>query len=397
MSTDGTAAEILVADDERSSRGLLARVLEAAGFTCRQAGAGAEAIRLIEERRPDLLLLDYSMPGGLNGAQVCQQLRAHADPGVAQLPVIMLTGMAGEEQEVFCLQAGANDFVTKPIHPEVLAARIGTQLRLSALRQQLELKNQELAAWRADHERDLEAARLTQQTIIPQRLPTLAGWDLAALYQPVIQVGGDVYDWLRLPDGRTFFWIADATGHGASAALLTTLAKLLFRHAAAQSASPAAILRDVNADFRATFHGRSLLTAMAIALNPATGALTMAGAGHPPLLVFRAGGAVETLRSQCPPLGAARDLEPAEATLTLAPSDGALLFTDGCYDAIDGAGNRLSLAAFEELAGLSAAACRPVAPGSAPAYLRDLLARLIAFSGGQPFTDDVAAIALFQL
>lgn len=397
MSTGATAAEILVADDERSSRGLLVRVLEAAGFACRQAGGGAEALDLVEKRRPDLLLLDYSMPGGLNGAEVCQKLRAHADPGLAQLPVIMLTGMAGEEQEVFCLQAGANDFVTKPIHPEVLAARIGTQLRLSALRQQLEQKNQELAAWRADHERDLEAARLTQQTIIPQRLPALAGWDVAALYQPVIQVGGDIYDWLRLPDGRVFFWIADATGHGASAALLTTLAKLLFRHAAAQSASPAAILSAVNVDFRATFHGRSLLSAMGIAFDPATGAVTMAGAGHPPLLALRAGGAVEAFRSQCPPLGAARALEPAESALTLAPGDGALLFTDGCYDAMDPSGNRLTLAAFEEFAGGSAAACRPFAPHGAPAYLSDLLARLAAFCEGRPFNDDLAAIALFRL
>ena len=143
----------------------------------------------------------------------------------------MLTGMGGEEQEVFCLEAGASDFVTKPVNPAVLKARIDTQLRLSNLRRQLERQNQELADWRAELERDLEAARATQQTIIPQPLPALPGWDMAAHYQPVIQVGGDIYDWLRLPDGRGFFWIADATGHGASAALLTALAKLLFRHA----------------------------------------------------------------------------------------------------------------------------------------------------------------------
>ncbi len=221
-------SEILVVDDERFSRRILVRALEHAGFTCRQGEGGEEALRLVEEKLPALLLLDYAMPGGLNGAEVCERLRAHPGPRRGPAPVIMLTGMSGEEQEVFCLQAGASDFVTKPVNPAVLKARIDTQLRLSLLRTQLETRNQELADWRAELERDLEAARLTQQSIIPQRFPSLPGWDVATHYQPVIQVGGDIFDWLRLPDGRSFFWIADATGHGASAALHTALAKLLF-------------------------------------------------------------------------------------------------------------------------------------------------------------------------
>ncbi len=392
------AADILIVDDERLSRTVLVRTLENAGFCCRQASGGQEAIEQIEEQLPDLLLLDYAMPGDLNGAEVCQHLRANLHSDVSQLPIIMLTGMSGEQQEVFCLQAGASDFVTKPIHPEVLTARIETQLRLSNLRRQLQQKNQELADWRTELERDLEAARLTQQTIIPQRLPALAGWDLAAHYQPVIQVGGDIYDWLRLPDGRIFFWIADATGHGASAALLTALAKLLFRHAAAEASSPAEILRIVHADFRATFKGRSLLTAMGVALDPASGSLAMAGAGHPPLLVLRAAGQVESIRSQCPPLGLRGDFEPAEDLLTLAEGDGMLLFTDGLYDAVNPAGERMELAAFEERAGaVAGSAQRPLTTGMAGRFLQDLLARLRDFSEGQAFSDDLAAVAVFRL
>ena len=398
MSEAELAADILIVDDERLSRSVLVRTLENAGFSCRQASGGKEALGLIGERLPDLLLLDYSMPGDLNGAEVCERLRADSHSDVAQLPIIMLTGMSGDEQEVFCLQAGASDFVTKPIHPEVLTARIGTQLRLSTLRRQLEQKNQELADWRTELERDLEAARLTQQTIIPQRLPALPGWDLAAHYEPVIQVGGDIYDWLRLPDGRLFFWIADATGHGASAALLTALAKLLFRHAVAEASSPAEILRIVHADFRATFKGRSLLTAMGVALDPASGILAMAGAGHPPLLVLRGDGRVESLRSQCPPLGLAADLVPTEDIVTLAAGDGLLLFTDGMYDALNPAGERMELDAFEECARQAAGEEeRPFTTGTASDFLEDLLAKLKAFSGGAAFSDDVAAVAAFRL
>ncbi len=120
-------------------------------------------------------------------------------------------------------------------------------------------------------ERDLEAARLTQQSLIPQKLPALEGWDVAAIYQPVIQVGGDIYGWLRMADGRTLFWIVDATGHGASAALLTTLAKLLFHHGSMEHTRPAAIMRAVNNDFRSIFGARSFMTAMCVALDPASG------------------------------------------------------------------------------------------------------------------------------
>lgn len=398
MSAAEPSEDILIVDDERPSRTILALTLEKAGLTCRQAIGGYEALAAIEERLPTLVLLDYAMPGGLNGAEVCERLRAHPDAAVAQLPVIMLTGMVGDEQEVRCLEAGASDFVTKPVNAAVLQARINTQLRLHALRRQLENQNQELADWRADLERDLEAARATQQTIIPQTLPSLPGWDLAAHYQPVIQVGGDIYDWLKLPDGRMFFWIADATGHGASAALLTALAKLLFRHAAALSASPAEILRLVNADFRASFKGRSMLTAMGVALDPSGGGLTMAGAGHPPLLVVRAAGKLETMPSQCPPLGLQADLTPAESELELSADDGFLLFTDGFYDVVAADGTRLEFGAFEQCVRdtLTFAKCKPRAQSAAGGLVKDLLERLHAYSGGQPFADDLAAVAVFR-
>ena len=212
-----------------------------AGYLCRESASGIDALQLVHEEAPSLLLLDFHMPG-LNGAEFLSRLRSDADPALAQLPAIMLTGDGGEESEVLCLEAGANDFVTKPINLPVLRARIETQLRLQSMRRQLQQQNNELEAWRENLERDLAAARLTQQSLIPQKPPFLPGWEVAAAYRPVIQVGGDIYGWLRMADGRTLFWIADATGHGAAAALLTTLAKLLFHHGSGDHARPAQIM-----------------------------------------------------------------------------------------------------------------------------------------------------------
>src|SRR3954447_17303456 len=179
---------VLIIDDDRASRRMLARALGEAGYDCREAPSGEEALQLLHEEVPSLLLLDFRMPG-LNGAEVVRRLRTDTDPAIAQLPVVMLTGDGGEESEVVCLEAGASDFVTKPVNVSVLRARIDTHLRLQGLRQQLQQQNAELEAWRENLERDLAAARLTQQSLIPQKPPLLPGWEVASVYRPVIQVG----------------------------------------------------------------------------------------------------------------------------------------------------------------------------------------------------------------
>ena len=152
--------QILIVDDDPLSRKILVRALLQTGYVCRESSDGMDALRLVRADPPSLLLLDFDMPG-LNGAEVLKQLRADQDPEIAQLPAIMLTGHGGEDSEVLCLEAGADDFVTKPINPAVLRARIGTQLRLCSMRRQLQEQNDVLEAWRFDLEQDLAAARLT--------------------------------------------------------------------------------------------------------------------------------------------------------------------------------------------------------------------------------------------
>ena len=124
---------ILVADDDATSRKLLTRILTRTGFECTEAPDGIEALKLLRADPPSLLLLDYDMPG-MDGAEVLKQLRRDGNAAVAQIPAIMLTGHGGEESEVLCLEAGADDFVTKPINEAVLRARIDTQLRLRSMR-----------------------------------------------------------------------------------------------------------------------------------------------------------------------------------------------------------------------------------------------------------------------
>ena len=376
---------ILVADDDATSRKLLSRILTSAGFACTQAPDGIEALKSLHDDPPSLLLLDFDMPG-MDGAEVLKQLRRDSNAAIAQIPAIMLTGHGGEESEVLCLEAGADDFVTKPINQAVLRARIDTQLRLRSMRSQLQKQNDELEAWRRNLERDLEAARLTQQSLIPQKPPVLPGWEIAACYQPVIQVGGDIYGWLRMADGRTLFWIADATGHGASAALLTTLAKLLFHHGTAEHHTPTEIMEAVNNDFRSIFGARSFMTAMCVALDPVTGRATVVGAGHPPLLVARTGGRTEAIPSSAPPLGLLERSEFIETDVDLEPGDAFFLYTDGLYGAGHDENPRLSSKRLEEM-------LQPLAE-SAQSLLDRVVEQATANDGGNAPPDDVAAVAV---
>ena len=379
---------ILVVDDDATSRKMLVRTLSSAGYDCYESDNGAETLKLVHGEQPSLLLLDFDMPG-LDGAEVLKRMRADRDPAVAQIPAIMLTGHGGEESEVLCLEAGADDFVTKPINTAVLRARIETQLRLRSMRRQLQQQNEELEEWRNNLERDLAAARLTQQSLIPQKPPALPGWEVAAYYRPVIQVGGDIYGWLRMRDGRILFWIADATGHGASAALLTALAKLLFYHGCVEHDAPAAIMQTVNNDFRSIFGARSFMTAMCVALDPTSGRANVVGAGHPPLLIARHDGGADSVASSAPPLGLVERARFIETIVNLRRREAFVLYTDGLFGAANGEKPRLTP---EHLAKM----IDPAAP-SAEALLMSMMNQAMPADSEHSLPDDVAALAVRRM
>ena len=115
---------LLIVDDDADLRGAVAEQLQAEDFRAIEAATGREGVRLAEEERPDLVLLDVDLPD-MNGRDACRQMR---EQGVAA-PIIMLTAAAADEDTVQGLDAGANDYVTKPYKFSVLLARIRAQLR----------------------------------------------------------------------------------------------------------------------------------------------------------------------------------------------------------------------------------------------------------------------------
>ena len=379
--------DILVVDDDPLTLNMLVRALTSAGYPCRGCANGLSAWDELHAQPPSLVLLDLEMPD-LDGAELVRRLRADKNPALAHIPTIMLTGHSGEQSEVRCLEAGADDFVTKPVNTTVLRARIETHLRLRLMRDQLRAQNEELEAWRHNLERDLAAARLTQQSLIPQKPPMLPGWDVAAVFRPVIEVGGDIYGWVRMNDGRLLFWIADATGHGASAALITTLTKLLFHYGTVETPDPAGVMQAVNDDFRGIFGGRSFMTAMCVALDTETGQASVVGAGHPPLVVSRVDGKVELIASNAPPLGLVETPEFIEKSVELGPGDSFLLYTDGLFGATDKHRQRFTPAQLGDAIG--------TAPKNAEMMLKKTLRMIAPGDGADQLPDDVAAVVVLR-
>jgi sigma-B regulation protein RsbU (phosphoserine phosphatase) len=386
-STDATPGQrqpiILLADDEPAARRLLSVTLERLGFEVREAADGEEALEIAMSDGPDLMVLDFEMPR-LTGAEVCHHLRTSERTDLQGLPVIMLTAHAGEAEEIRCLQAGANDYVTKPVSRDILAARIHTQLRLRCMADELLVRNAELARWRGEHEADIAAARAAQQVFIPHAPPTIPGWSVESLYQPVMEIGGDVFGWQPTRDGRWFFWLADATGHGAAAALFTALAAQLFRQTCDTCEDPASVLQAVNREFHKVFEGRAFMSACCALLNP-NGDLAFSGAGHPPLLIRRIDGTVESLGPHGTVVGIKPDSDYQQSQARLLNGDAALLYSDGLFAFKDSAEVRFT---HETLAHIL-----PVLKPDKP-FIGQLLPLLRDTSNGDPGEDDIAAIAL---
>lgn len=370
------APRILVADDEGASLKLLAVTLERFGYEVRTAANGTEAVEMAAAERPDVLLLDFQMPG-LNGVEVCAALRNHEQEALREIPIIMLTAHDGEAAEVACLQAGANDFVAKPVARASLVARIETQLRLQSLNTALRTQNEELARWREAHVADLEAAQRVQRAILPGTEKT-PGWRLVTHYSPMIHVGGDIYG-VETRDDGAMVWLADATGHGVAAALCTTLVAILFQRAALVMDDPLAVLTRVNAGLYAIFRGQSLMSAAAARLR-ADGTISFASAGHPPLLVHRADGDVETLEVRSTLLGLRESFAGETQSVDLGKGDRALLFTDGLYSARRADGERKSM---------SDVALALAEAGDVDALVERML-------GHSAFDDDVSAILIHR-
>ena len=279
--TDPPGGRLLVVDDNRVNRMLLGRILELQGHSVAYAENGRQALDLLQAEPFDILLLDIEMPE-MNGYQVLERITA--DPSLRDLPVLVTSALEEIDSVVRCIEMGAEDYLIKPVNQVLLKARIGASLEKKRLR---DAKRQLLSQL----ERELEIARQTQQSILPETLPQRPGYDFGALMVPARAVGGDFYEFIELGKGRLAIVIGDVSDKGLPAALFMALTYSLIRAEAARTKPPRQVLANVNRYLLEMNASGMFVTLIYAVLDPASGRLDYARAGHPLPLLLDAGGA----------------------------------------------------------------------------------------------------------
>jgi DNA-binding response OmpR family regulator len=198
---------ILIVDDQPANRKLLADLLSTRGYAVVTADSGEDALAKLQTVKPDLLLLDVVMPG-MNGYEVCRRIRSEA--GTAVLPVVMVTALDPAEERLRGLEAGADDFLTKPINQAELLARVKSLLRIKAFHDTVQSQASELAALNAGLEQ-----RVREQLAELQRLTQLKRFFAPHLAERI--AAGDVDDPLATHRREVTVAILDLRGFTAFA------------------------------------------------------------------------------------------------------------------------------------------------------------------------------------
>jgi serine phosphatase RsbU (regulator of sigma subunit) len=181
-------------------------------------------------------------------------------------------------------------------------------------------------------EQELKVAQLIQQQFLPKSVPDLPTWHLAAFYRPARTVGGDFYDFLELPDGRVLVVVGDVTDKGVPAALVMASTHALLRSKAPSLLSPGAILASVNELLCEDIPAHMFVTCLVMVLEPETGRVEFANAGHN-LPYLRGADGVRELRATGMPLGLMPGMTYEENTAVMAPGECLLLHSDGLAEA----------------------------------------------------------------
>jgi serine phosphatase RsbU (regulator of sigma subunit)/anti-sigma regulatory factor (Ser/Thr protein kinase) len=264
---------------------------------------------------------------------------------------------------------------------ENLAAQAAPAVRVAQLVRQQQAEARE----RQRMEQELQVARLIQQYFLPKELPRLPGWQVEAYYRPAREVGGDFYDFIELPEGRIGIVVGDVTDKGVPAAMVMAATRSVLRAAATRLIAPGPVLERVNELLEPDMPPNMFVTCLYGVLDPASGRLRFANAGHN-LPYLRTEEGVTEVRATGMPLGLMPGMAYEENEAVIGGAATILLHSDGLAEAHDPDGNMFG---FPRLARLI-----EEHPGG-PALIDELLSDLDRFTGeGWEQEDDVTLVLL---
>lgn len=313
---------ILVVDDEPVNAMVLKGILGKAGFEVLTAESGDAGRALAREHRPSLVLLDVMMPEE-SGFDTCMKLKQ--DPATAAIPVIFLTCLDDVTNKITGLNLGAVDYITKPFHAQEVLARIRAHLDFRRAQADI-IAEQAIRLGQIQH---AQRAML----VTPDEAP---GARFGVSFVPVLEAGGDFYDVFEFPDGRVAYFVADVSGHDLGASFVTSSLKALFRQNAGPEQGPADTLQVMNKVLCTITPEDMFLTAAYAVLDRSRGRVTIASAGHPPVVFVPPDGRPEVLDLRGDVIGAFDQIEVGTVERPVAAGARLYLYTDGLVEQLPG-------------------------------------------------------------
>lgn len=317
-----SGARVMIVDDDIINLQLLLNQLTKEGYSVTSFTGGREALASIEAGDMyDIILLDVMMPV-ISGYEVCKKIREKFSPH--ELPIVMLTAKNTNQDIITGISLGANDYITKPFDKEVLLTRVKSYI---SLKKAVEEQTKFISV-----KQELEIAKKIQLAILPRILPDMAGLSIDARYEPMTEIGGDFYDFLQLDSKRIGVLIADVTGHGVPAALISSMVKIAYYMSYDSLTDPAGLLEKMNAALIDHIHGR-FITAFYAFIDLHEMKMTFSNAAHWPMYLHnKKDGGLRKLTVKGKLIGLNRDEKFKNITIDIKSGERLVFFTDGLVE-----------------------------------------------------------------
>ncbi len=315
---------ILIVDDNPTNVDILQARLAANNYEIITAADGVEGLAMTRDAQPDLILLDIMMPK-MDGIEVCRHIRA--DACLPFIPIIMVTAKADSKDVVAGLEAGGDEYLTKPVDHAALVARVKSMLRIKELHDTVLEQSAQLKA-------QLETAAKIQSLFWPKIPELKAGGHIWAESVPATYVGGDLYDVIPLPDDSLLAYVADVSDKGVPAALIMAALSTNIRSEALLQSEVDKLLETVNNKLHSLTSEEGFFATIVLGRYwPASGKMQLALGGHlQPLWIVQSGiGNLPQLKGMS--MGVTPDVHYEKKEILLSPGEAVLFFSDGVIEA----------------------------------------------------------------